>query len=70
MVGRWMVGCWRMARIETTNNHTAKEWMKGVRKLVKEDFPKAKRITLVMDNLSTYTGASLYKRFEPQVARR
>ena len=29
-----------------------------------------KRITLVMDNLSTHTGASLYKSFGPQVARR
>ncbi len=59
---------WR--RLEVADNHAAKEWAKGVRKLVEEDFPEAKRITLVMDNLSTHTGASLYKSFEPQVARR
>jgi transposase len=59
---------WR--RIEVADNHAAKEWAKGVRKLVEEDFAEAKRITLVMDNLSTHTGASLYKAFEPQVARR
>ena len=33
-------------------------------------FAEAKRITLVMDNLSTHTGASLYKTFEPEMARR
>ena len=59
---------WR--RIEVADNHAAHEWAKGVRKLVEEDFVAAKRITLVMDNLSTHTGASLYKTFEPQMARR
>ena len=32
-------------------------------------FADAKRITLVMDNLNTHTGASMYKAFEPQIAR-
>ena len=36
---------------------------------MEKDFADAKRITLVMDNLNTHTGASLYKAFEPQVAR-
>jgi hypothetical protein len=36
---------------------------------VENDFAQARRITLVMDNLNTHTGASLYKAFEPQVAR-
>ena len=44
-------------------------WAEGVRRLVEEDFPQAQRITLVMDNLSTHTGASLYKTFEPAKAR-
>ena len=59
---------WR--RIEVADNHAATEWAEGVRKLVEEDFPQAKRITLVMDNLRTHSGASLYKSFEPQLARR
>ncbi len=58
---------WR--RIEVADNHAANEWARGVRKLVEEDFADATRITLVMDNLSTHTGASLYKSFEPQIAR-
>ena len=37
--------------------------------MVEEDVPQAQRITLVMDNLSPHTGASLYKTFEPAKAR-
>jgi transposase len=33
-------------------------------------YPKAERITLVMDNLNTHTPASLYKAFTPEEARR
>jgi transposase len=36
---------------------------------VQEDYPDARHITLVMDNLNTHTGASLYKAFAPEVAR-
>ena len=59
---------WR--RIDVEDNHAACTWAEGVRRLVEEDFADAKRITLVMDNLSTHCGASLYKAFEPEVARR
>jgi len=33
-------------------------------------YPQASLITLVMDNLNTHCGASLYKAFEPSEARR
>ena len=46
-------------------NHTALTWAEGVRRWVEEDYPEAQRITLVMDNLNTHTGVSLYKTFEP-----
>ena len=58
---------WR--RIQVADNHAACEWAEGVRRLVQEDYPDAKRITLVMDNLNTHSGASLYKAFSPEVAR-
>ena len=58
---------WR--RLQVADNHASGEWARGVRRLVEEDFPEARRITLVMDNLNTHCGASLYKVFEPQVAR-
>lgn len=58
---------WR--RLQVADNHTALEWAHNVRALVERDFPHAKRITLVMDNLNTHTAASLYKAFEPSIAR-
>lgn len=58
---------WR--RIRVADNHAACEWAQGVRRLVEDDYPDAERITLVMDNLATHTGASLYKAFPPDIAR-
>ena len=57
---------WRNIRI--ADNHASGEWAEGVRQLVQTTYPEAKKITLVMDNLSTHTGASLYKTFEPELA--
>ena len=37
----------------------------GIRRLIQESYPEAQRITLVMDNLNTHTGASSYKAFPP-----
>jgi len=59
---------WR--RVDVRPDHVATTWAEGVRRLVEEDFPDAERITLVMDNLGTHAGASLYKAFEPAKARR
>ena len=39
------------------------------RDLVDLDYPD-KRVVLVMDNLNTYSRASLYEAFEPAAARR
>ena len=58
---------WR--RIQVADNHAACEWAEGVRRLVQDDYPDAERITLVMDNLNTHRGASLYKAFAPEMAR-
>lgn len=58
---------WR--RIQVAESHVALEGAKGVRALVEQDFPQATRITLVMDNLNTHTGASLYKAFDAPIAR-
>ena len=58
---------WR--RIKVASNHAACEWAEGVRRLVQDDYADARRITLVMDNLNTHTGASLYKAFPAEMAR-
>ena len=59
---------WR--RIHVSDNHKAEQWALTIKALVDEDFPHANQITLVMDNLNTHTGASLYKTFPPEEARR
>ena len=56
--------------MDVKSDHVATTWAEGVRRLVEEDFPDAGHITLVMDNLNTHAGASLYKAFEPAKARR
>jgi hypothetical protein len=53
-----------------TDQRTAVDWAHQIRNLVDVIHPRAKRITLVMDNLNTHTGASLYKAFPPEEARR
>lgn len=59
---------WR--RIETTERRTAKDWAKQIKKLVDEDYAEAEKKHLVMDNLNTHAGASLYKTYKPAEARR
>ena len=56
--------------VEVTDQRTALDWAYQIRDLVDVHYPHAERITLVMDNLNTHTGASLYKAFEPKEARR
>lgn len=57
-------------RVDVTESRTADDWARQIKQLVDEDYPDAKKITLVMDNLNTHVGASLYKTFKPQEARR
>ena len=59
---------WR--RVTITDRRTKRDWALAVKQLVDEDFPHARRIRLVMDNLNTHTGAALYETFAPAEARR
>jgi DDE superfamily endonuclease len=56
--------------VNVTEKRTAVDWAYQIRELTEVRYPHAKRITLVMDNLNTHIGASLYKAFQPQKARR
>ena len=58
---------WR--RVDVADNYVAKQWAEGIRRLIQDDYPQAQRITLVMDNPNTHVGASLYKAFQPALAR-
>ena len=59
---------WR--RIDVTNRRTSIDWALQIKKLVDQDYTDAEKITLVMDNLNTHVGASLYKTFRPEEAKR
>lgn len=59
---------WRTVTV--TSRRTRVDWAYFMRDLVDVHFPQAERITVVLDNLNTHTGASLYEAFEPAEARR
>ena len=56
--------------VEITTRRTAIDWAQQVRTLVDEIYYDAPKILLVMNNLNTHCGASLYKAFEPEEASR
>ena len=59
---------WRHAKV--TDRRTAGDFAECMRDLVDVHYPKAGRIRVVMDNLSTHTPAAVYETFEPAEARR
>lgn len=46
------------------------DWAQEVRRLLEQDFPAARRVHLVCDNLNTHSAAALYAAFAPEVAHR
>ena len=57
---------WRYA--DAQERRTAQDWTKQIEWLLTEQYPVAKRVVLVMDNLNTHSIASLYATFPPQHA--
>ena len=62
------LGGWRKVNVRETR--TAIDLAHEVKELLDVDYPDAKKVTLIWDNLNTHTPASLYKAFEPAEARR
>ncbi|KAG8526092.1 uncharacterized protein KY384_000084 [Bacidia gigantensis] len=58
---------WRKVRV--TQRRTALDFAEQLRQLVEEDYPHAKQIVLLTDNLNTHTPACLYEAFAPAQAR-
>lgn len=56
--------------VEVRQRRTAMDYAEILKYLADEVYPEAEVIRLVQDNLNTHTPASLYKRFEPEEARR
>ena len=59
---------WRRAC--TRDSRTRVDWAEEVRTLLDDDYPHAKRVKLVCDNLNTHSIASLYEAFPAEEARR
>lgn len=58
---------WR--RVAAGDSRTAADWAEQVRVLLEEDYPAARKVTLVCDNLNTHTTAALYAAFPAEQAR-
>jgi len=58
----------RVTKITTTRTQT--DWACFIRELLDEQYPGAKKVVLVMDNLNTHTAAALYATFPAAEAQR
>jgi len=59
---------WR--HVIVTDRRTKQDWALCIQDLLDRQFPDAKCVRLVLDNLNTHTGAALYETFAPAEARR
>ncbi len=62
------LGGWR--KVNVRERKTAVDWAHEIKELLDRDYPSAKKVILVCDNLNTHKTASFYEAFEPQEARR
>ena len=56
--------------VEVTEFKTKKDWAIFIKTIANEQYPNAKKITLVMDNFKTHTASAFYETFEPEEAKR
>lgn len=59
---------WR--RVSGRDSRTRVDWAEEVRRLLDVDYPHARKVKLVCDNLNTHTKASLYEAFPAEEAHR
>jgi len=59
---------WRCVKV--TDRRTKQDWAKVMKELVDDHYPEADKITVVMDNLNTHKGSSLYETYAPSEAKR
>jgi len=61
------LGNWR--RVSVRERKTTQDWAHEMATLLDEDFPKAKKVVLICDNLNTHTVAAFYEAFSAEQAR-
>lgn len=59
---------WR--RVSSSEHRTRIDWAHQVQRLLEQDFPRARKVHLVCDNLNTHHIASLYEAFPAEQAHR
>lgn len=57
-------------KLKVTDQRRKTDWAHFIKELVDIDYAEAEKIVLVMDNLNTHNGSSLYEAFEPAEAKR
>ena len=57
------------ARADVSEHRTREDWARQIHRLLTVDYPHARRIRLVMDQLNTHAISSLYVAFPPEQAR-
>ena len=56
--------------VAVTDRRTRIDWAMQIKNLLDVLYPEARKVILVMDNLNTHNGISLYETFPPEEARR
>jgi len=56
--------------VSVTDHRKKIDWAFQIKELLDYHYSHAKKVVLVMDNLNTHTGGSLYEAFPPQEAKR
>lgn len=56
--------------VSVTDRRTKIDWAWQIKELLEIHYPDVRKVILVMDNLNTHTGASLYEAFPPAEARK
>jgi hypothetical protein len=54
--------------VTASRQRTKGDWAREVKKIVREEYPEAEKVVLVMDNLNTHTISSLYQSFPAEEA--
>ena len=56
-------------QVKISERRTRIDWAQFIKEMLKERYPDAQKVVLVMDNLNTHNTASLYTAFPPEEAR-
>lgn len=55
--------------VKVTEHRTKRDWAFFIREIVDVQYPNAKKVVLIMDNLNTHVPYALYEAFHPEEAR-